>query len=231
MLEKITISPLILTELQCRAYSECVEKFGDVQEYVEMYSNYCTVTEGLVADLGSGDCQYIIGLAKLYPNLRFHCYELSDAMIALAETKINDAGLADRIRIIKGDALEIKGTYDLLLANRFIHRCYDVPKFWQVANEVSKNLFVTDHYRPETEEQLNEIVKMASDHLAEAREWNQLTFDESVIPVEYIFNQFKSALAASHTISEVQEQIASYGYNIYHRDTGHLIPEGDFLVK
>ena len=146
-------------------------------------------------------------------------------MIALSEKKINDAGLADRIRIIKGDALEIKGTYDLLLANRFIHRCYDVPKFWQVANEVSKNIFVTDHYRPETEEQLNEIV---SNHLTEARE----AFDESVYSVEYIFNQFKSALAASHTISEVQEQIASYGYNIYHRDTGHkLIPEGDFLVK
>lgn len=152
--------PLIETRQQCRIYSASIKKFNDHFEYVSLFKRFNTMqlTEGHVADLGSGECTFTIALAKAFPNMTFDCYELSDEMIAIANEQITQNLLTDRINVIKQDAITVTGNYDLVIANRFYHHVLDTKAFWNTVQSLSENVFITDGIRPESYELVNTLL-------------------------------------------------------------------------
>ena len=187
---------LMLDEHQCKSYNENTADLTTLNNYIDLYKQLINVTSGNVIDLGSGSCNFVVALAKAFPNLDFTCYELSSAMISIAEKNIKDF---DNIKLVQDDLLTASGKYDVVLANRVLHHINDTERFWNTVNNLGKNILVVDINRPiNTDLNLN---------IADP------VYKEDVI------NSIKS----SYNIQEVSEQIKNYGYNIYNDDTGKLI--------
>jgi len=187
---------LMLDEHQCKSYNENTSDLTTLNNYIDLYKQLINVTSGNVIDLGSGSCNFVVALAKAFPNLDFTCYELSSAMISIAEKNIKDF---DNIKLVQDDLLTASGKYDVVLANRVLHHINDTERFWNTVNNLGKNILVVDINRPiNTDLNLN---------IADP------VYKEDVI------NSIKS----SYNIQEVNEQIKNYSYNIYSDDTGKLI--------
>lgn len=187
---------LMLDEHQCKSYNENTSDLTTLNNYIDLYKRLINITSGNVIDLGSGSCNFVVALAKAFPNLDFTCYELSSAMISIAEKNIKDF---DNIKLVQEDLLTASGKYDVVLANRVLHHINDTERFWNTVNNLGKNILVVDINRPiNTDLNLN---------IADP------VYKEDVI------NSIKS----SYNIQEVNEQIKNYSYNIYSDDTGKLI--------
>jgi len=187
---------LMLDEHQCKSYNENTSDLTTLNNYIDLYKQLINVTSGNVIDLGSGSCNFVVALAKAFPNLDFTCYELSSAMISIAEKNIKDFY---NIKLVQDDLLTASGKYDVVLANRVLHHINDTERFWNTVNNLGKNILVVDINRPiNTDLNLN---------IADP------VYKEDVI------NSIKS----SYNIQEVNEQIKNYSYNIYSDDTGKLI--------
>lgn len=187
---------LMLDEHQCKSYNENTSDLTTLNNYIDLYKQLINITSGNVIDLGSGSCNFVVALAKAFPNLDFTCYELSSAMISIAEKNIKDF---DNIKLVQDDLLTASGKYDVVLANRVLHHINDTERFWNTVNNLGKNILVVDINRPiNTDLNLN---------IADP------VYKEDVI------NSIKS----SYNIQEVNEQIKNYSYNIYSDDTGKLI--------
>jgi phenylpyruvate C(3)-methyltransferase len=59
---------------------------------------------GQAADIGCGNASRIIRLARLRPDCEFIGIEIDPQAVEMARANVDEAGLADRIRIIHGDA-------------------------------------------------------------------------------------------------------------------------------
>jgi 2-polyprenyl-3-methyl-5-hydroxy-6-metoxy-1,4-benzoquinol methylase len=187
---------LMLDERQCKSYNENTADRTTLNNYIDLYKQLINVTSGNVIDLGSGSCNFVVALAKAFSNLDFTCYELSSAMISIAEKNIKDF---DNIKLVQDDLLSASGKYDVVLANRVLHHINDTERFWNTVNNLGKNILVVDINRPiNTDLNLN---------IADP------------VYKEDIINSIKS----SYNIQEVNEQIKNYSYNIYSDDTGKLI--------
>jgi len=187
---------LMLDEHQCKSYNENTSDLTTLNNYIDLYKQLINVTSGNVIDLGSGSCNFVVALAKAFPNLDFTCYELSSAMISIAEKNIKDF---DNIKLVQDDLLTASGKYDVVLANRVLHHINDTERFWNTVNNLGKNILVVDINRP-----INTDLNLS---IADP------VYKEDVI------NSIKS----SYNIQEVNEQIKNYSYNIYSDDTGKLI--------
>ena len=92
---------LMLDEHQCKSYNENTSDLTTLNNYIDLYKQLINVTSGNVIDLGSGSCNFVVALAKAFPNLDFTCYELSSAMISIAEKNIKDF---DNIKLVQDEA-------------------------------------------------------------------------------------------------------------------------------
>ncbi len=81
----------------------------------------------LVADVGCGGGWAAIGLARRWPSVTVHAYDVDGPSVELARSNVERAGLADRVTVHEQDiATEPPGqTYDLALAVECIH---DMPR-------------------------------------------------------------------------------------------------------
>jgi 2-polyprenyl-3-methyl-5-hydroxy-6-metoxy-1,4-benzoquinol methylase len=79
-----------------------------------------------IAEVGCGEGLAAITIARAYPNVEVHGYDLDDASITAAQRAAVDAGVADRARFELRDAADpaISGGYDLVMAIEMLH---DVP--------------------------------------------------------------------------------------------------------
>lgn len=79
-----------------------------------------------IAEVGCGEGLAAIVIARAYPNVEVHGYDLDEASIAAAQRAAAEAGVADRARFELRDAADpaIIGDYDLVMAIEMIH---DVP--------------------------------------------------------------------------------------------------------
>lgn len=59
---------------------------------------------GTVLEVGCGTGRNLIRAARCWPQARFHGIDISDAMLATARSKVDAAGLSNRILLAQGDA-------------------------------------------------------------------------------------------------------------------------------
>ena len=80
-----------------------------------------------IADVGCGGGWSCIGMARSYPNVRVHGFDLDDASVELAQHNIEAEGLSDRVQVFLKDANDaaLHGQYDLVTAFECVHDMSD----------------------------------------------------------------------------------------------------------
>jgi trans-aconitate methyltransferase len=188
-------SPLMTDIEQCRAYNKYASNPVQLIEYVEMYESLIGITSGTVVDLGSGTCNFVIALAIKFPNLKFTCYEASDAMLTIAQENIDNSNLSKQIQLVKDNIMNATGNYDVVLANRVLHHINETDSFWQLINSLSDTVLVIDINRPP---------QHVVEHIRKVDEYQEPVYKEDLI----------NSMQAAYSIDEVTEQIKDYNYNI-----------------
>jgi 2-polyprenyl-3-methyl-5-hydroxy-6-metoxy-1,4-benzoquinol methylase len=80
-----------------------------------------------VADIGCGAAWSSIGIARSYPQVIVHGYDLDQASIELARDNVRQAGLQGRVQLFQRDArgADLQGHYDLVVAFECLHDMSD----------------------------------------------------------------------------------------------------------
>ncbi|MBI5722939.1 MAG: class I SAM-dependent methyltransferase [Planctomycetes bacterium] len=154
-------------------------------------------------DLGTGPGDIPIRLAKARPLWRITGLDASDAMLAIARRKAADAGLAEQVRFLAGDAKNTglpEKSFDVILSNSILHHIDQTGPFWaevkRIARPVAK-IFMRDLARPGSEPAARQIVE------------NYAGGENEILKEEY----YRSLLAA-YTVPEVREQLDSAGLSL-----------------
>lgn len=179
---------------QCGIYNQQASNLDTLNDYVELYKRLIGISNGTVIDLGSGSCNFVIALAEYYPNLKFVCYEASNAMIAIAKDNIKSKKLENRITIINDLLENAQGTYDIVLANRVLHHIDDTTTFWKTVNSIANSVLVVDIDRP----------------------------PENIINSVYDID-LKNSMKAAYTLDDVCQQVRPYKYTVLRDNTYKLI--------
>jgi len=81
----------------------------------------------LIADIGCGAGWSSIGMARSYPRVIVHGYELDAASVELARSNVAEAGLQERVQIFLRDAkgADLERRYDLVVAVECLHDMSD----------------------------------------------------------------------------------------------------------
>jgi 2-polyprenyl-3-methyl-5-hydroxy-6-metoxy-1,4-benzoquinol methylase len=76
-----------------------------------------------IADIGCGGGWSCIGMARSYPKVQVHGYDLDEASVELARQNIQAEGLGDRVQVFLNDASdpELHEGYDLVTAFECVH--------------------------------------------------------------------------------------------------------------
>jgi SAM-dependent methyltransferase len=80
-----------------------------------------------IADIGCGAGWMAIRLAQTYPNVRVGGFDLDAPSVELARRTVAEAGVAERVRVLRQDAgdSDLAGRYDLVVAVNCVH---DAPQ-------------------------------------------------------------------------------------------------------
>lgn len=187
MFNRIPEPELMEDPAQCEFYNQEFEDDPDcLTRFIETYKKFVGIHSGTVVDLGSGTCNFIIELCKVYPKLNFVCYEASDAMISLAKQNIANSGFENRIIIVKDDFFNATGKFHVVLANRVLHHVNNTENFWILVSKLSDIVLVCDLERPK-----------------------QLDYIDSEFPID-----LKNSFMAAYTVNEVEEQIKYFNYDV-----------------
>lgn len=187
---------LMVDPVQCEVYNSSLQD-QEFSEYINLYKEFIGLTSGTIIDLGSGSCKFIVALSLEFPNLKFVCYEDSDAMISIAKKIIEDNNLSDRITIVKNNLMNATGTYDAVLLNRVLHHIDDTTSLWKLINRLSNKVLAVDLLRFNDTNTLDRFIQKLG-----------LFFNKIyVIDTE---NSFKAA----YSQDEILEQVNPYGYNV-----------------
>ncbi len=156
---------------------------------------------GDILDMGTGTALIPIELCERVEECRVMAIDLSTEMLDLARYRLEIAGMTHRIQLEHIDSKETPfadAMFDLVISNSIIHHIPDPSVVLREAVRVVKpggRLFFRDLFRPDTEEQLQQLVET---HVADQSPTQQKLFADSL----------RSAL----TVKEVQEIIASLGF-------------------
>jgi len=119
---------------------------------------------GAILDVGTGTALIPIALCRADPRARVIGLDLADAMLARAHRNVDAAGLADRIRLERGDGKRLDhpaGSFEAVIANSIVHHIADpAPALAGLARLVAPGgtLFVRDLARPATLEDIARLV-------------------------------------------------------------------------
>jgi 2-polyprenyl-3-methyl-5-hydroxy-6-metoxy-1,4-benzoquinol methylase len=89
----------------------------------ELHTRLQSAPPAYVADIGCGAGWSSIGIARSYPQVIVHGYDLDEASVELAQGNIQEAGLQDRVQVMFQDAegAGMLGQYDLAIAFECVH--------------------------------------------------------------------------------------------------------------
>lgn len=154
-----------------------------------------------ILDVGTGTARIPIALALADPKARIVGFDLAPAMIERAGRNVAEAGLADRIRFVLGDAKAPTALGDArceaVITNTIIHHIPNPkPALAAMLDRVAPGgtLFVRDLDRPDDQETLARLVEQhAGGESPEAREL------------------FRASLHAALTLPEIAALAASIG--------------------
>lgn len=156
---------------------------------------------GDVLDLGTGTALIPIELCEATEDVRVMGVDMAVHMLDLAKYNIEVAGLTERIELTQTDAkgLEFEdGAFDCVISNSIVHHIPEPHACLQEAVRVTKPgglLFFRDLMRPETSDQVSELVKL---YAGQENEHQRKMFDDS--------------LRAALNLAEIQSLVADFGF-------------------
>jgi len=136
-----------------------------------------------VLDLGTGTAQIPIELCKTLASCRVMAADAAVSMLEVARYNVEVNSLNERIELAHVDAKRLpfeEGMFDVVMSNSIVHHIPEPIHVLREAVRVTKPsglLFFRDLLRPETENELQHLVKTYS---AGANEHQQRMFAESL---------------------------------------------------
>ncbi len=154
---------------------------------------------GMAIDLGCGAADISIRFARAFPNYQIDAVDGSTAMLVEGKKAIDNAGLTQHINLIQAYLQETTLSdqeYALIFSNSMLHHLHDPMALWSAIKsaEGSPSIFIMDLMRPETDEQVDNLV-------------DEYARDEP----EILQRDFRNSLKAAFTPDEVVLQLAPAG--------------------
>jgi len=216
-MERVLEPELMEDPAQVLAYARA--DFADVnQGFVDRFrATFPELTRGRVLDLGCGPADIPIRLARALPSIRVTAVDGSEAMLAQARKAVAEAGVADRVLLLRAlvPVIPFKPqTFDAVISNSLLHHLHNPDVFWQELLRLGRPgaaILVMDLFRPDSQERAREIVEAAA-------------ADEDPV----LKQDFYNSLLAAFTVDEVRAQLATMG--LVHLDC-RIISERHWLVS
>jgi ubiquinone/menaquinone biosynthesis C-methylase UbiE len=155
-----------------------------------------------ILDVGTGTALIPIEFCRQHPSCKFVAVDLAAEMLKLAEQNISDNGLSARIKLDQVDGKRLPyadGNYAAVVSNSIIHHIPEPRSCFAEMHRVCAGggrLFVRDLRRPQSEEELQRLVKLYAEG---ANDHQRQLFDDS--------------LRAALTLDEVREMVVELGYD------------------
>jgi ubiquinone/menaquinone biosynthesis C-methylase UbiE len=153
-----------------------------------------------VLDVGTGTALIPIELCRRAPHARVVAIDLAASMLVLAARNVERAGLAHAITLRRADAKSLAGeggAFGAVVSNSIVHH---IPSPGPVIGEMAQAvrpgglLFVRDLLRPESDAEVNELLRLYAAGDTERQR-----------------GLFEASLRAALTLAEVREMAAVYG--------------------
>lgn len=131
-----------------------------VERLIELGIDRCSSA----LDLGTGPGDIPVHLCGQVAQLRVMAVDLAATMLELAETKVWEADLADRIELVHMDVKSLDfadDSFDAVFSNTILHHLAEPGKMLAEAARVLRPgglLLIRDLFRPDTEAQLDALV-------------------------------------------------------------------------
>lgn len=195
-MERILEPEVMDGEEQVRVYANAdfaEENQGFVDQFLALYPD---LQEGTVLDLGCGPADIPIRLLRSRPALHVIGVDASGPMLQWAEDAVRQAGLEDRIRLIRGrfQDLQLDSPADAVISNSLVHHVPNAFQFWYAVKTFAKPgapVLIMDLFRPETPEEAQALV-------------DQHAADEP----EQLRHDFYHSLLSAFTEDEIAAQMA-----------------------
>lgn len=201
MLARVLEAEVMDTEAEARDYDAM--DFAEVNRAFVADFRRIWDTSTPVLDLCTGTARIPIELCRQHPldDLTIVAVDLAEHMLALARRNVADAGLAERITLVKADAKQLPfpaASFAAVLCNGSVHHLPDPFDCFAETHRVCESgctIFVRDLLRPATEDELQHVVKA---HAAEANDHQRA--------------MFAASLRAALTLDEVRAAVGRLGY-------------------
>jgi ubiquinone/menaquinone biosynthesis C-methylase UbiE len=163
---------------------------------------FAPVPGQIVLDVGTGTAQIPIELCRQDPVVNVVGVDLAEHMLRVAKENVERAGLANRIRLERGDAKRppgAAGRFAAVISNSIVHH---IPEPASVLAEMVRMvaprgaLFVRDLLRPDTDA---EVKRLVHTYAGDANAHQQKMFDDS--------------LRAALTLAEIRELVRPLGFD------------------
>jgi ubiquinone/menaquinone biosynthesis C-methylase UbiE len=154
-----------------------------------------------VVDLGTGTALIPLELCRRFEDCRIMAVDLSVAMLDLARLHIEIGGMTHRIQLDQADWKKLHHAneyFDVVLSNGSLHHLPDPLAGLREAVRVARPgalLFLRDLLRPESEEQLEQLVQTYAGECTERQQ-----------------AQFAASFRAALQLNEVRELVGQLGF-------------------
>jgi ubiquinone/menaquinone biosynthesis C-methylase UbiE len=200
-MQRVPEPELMDEEDQAKAYAEA--DFSEPHDhFVSLFRSAFPddTLAGAVLDLGCGSADVTVRFARAFPNCRIDGVDGAEAMLGFGRKAVRSTGLEQRIRLIRAylpDATLPLTSYDAVISNSLLHHLADPMVLWASVKRWGKSgapIFIMDLLRPESEEQLNELVRQ---YAADAP--------------EVLKRDFSNSLRAAYRPDEIRAQLEKAG--------------------
>lgn len=199
-MQRVVEPELMDDAAQAEAYA--IADFGEpnqsfVNRFCELFAELST---GSVIDLGCGPADIPIRLCRARPGLRVTAVDGAEAMLVHARAAVADAGMSDRVAILRGtlpNALPHGASFDAVISNSLLHHLPAPSLFWREVRILGKSgaaVYVVDLMRPASRERARALVDA---HAANER--------------GVLRHDFFHSLLAAFTADEVRSQLVAAG--------------------
>ena len=147
-------------------------------------------------DLGCGDAEIAVRLAKMHRHARIVAVDGSREMLRHARTRLARERLAERVRLVEAVLPRVPlaaGGYDLIVSNSLLHHLHEPRVLWNTVRRLGKpsaRVFIADLLRPASRACAKAVVERDA-----AREAPVLKRD------------FYNSLLAAFTPREIEDQL------------------------
>ena len=172
-----------------------------VDDFVSYARSVNVSLAGEFLDIGTGTARIPIQLCDTVDDVCVFAIDLSVEMLDIARLNIELSPHRDRIMLGRSDAKQLdmeSDRYDAVISNSIVHHIPDPASTFSEAVRVCRPqgiLFFRDLMRPESQEQLQQLVETyAGDEAEHARK------------------MFEDSLHAAFTLREIQDFVAELGF-------------------